>query len=276
MKTRTLFYSFLISSAFGYQANAQIIHNPLDPDEVIDIIVGTGNNVKMDLDGDSQDDVLFVYTNYPSFGIWNIGITQIDTSDVKIEILYDASIPPSQIGDYYAKQLIANADISATALYTNDYPQIGDIYNANFTNQTGKYIGFRLVSGSDFQYGWMSVELSGTGDYTFTIKEFAYQSTPNTAIKAGETSTVGIVYHDFSENHMSFYPNPAKDVIRLKSSKDSQLDLVNVYNLEGQLIKTWNYVSMPTELDMSFLRSGTYLIQARSDNNMFQELLIIE
>ncbi len=276
MKTIRRAFSLIICLACAFWGSAQITHNPLDPDMEIFMAVGTGDNVKMDIDNDGQEDILIVYTNYPSFGIWNIGMTQIDTNNVKFELQYDPTMPPSQIGDYYARQLEANADISSVGLYTNDYPQIGDIYNPNFTNQTGKYIGFRLVSGSDYLYGWMSVELSGSTAYSFTIKEYAYQTSPNTAINAGETGTVGIVHQKFSEQSISMFPNPANQFVNINQSDNEVIDQLDILNIDGKVVHTINNLEGKSTIDISFLQSGTYIVVAKKNETYFREMLLVE
>jgi hypothetical protein len=53
------------------------------------------------------------------------------------------------------------------------------------------YVGARLVNGADYYYGWFSVNSSlSSSPKTITIDGFAFESTPNTAILAGDTGVL--------------------------------------------------------------------------------------
>lgn len=50
-----------------------------------------------------------------------------------------------------------------------------------------KYLGFRVGNQGNFRYGWFKVSVAGANQpYTFTVKSYGYQNTPNTPIAAGD------------------------------------------------------------------------------------------
>lgn len=65
------------------------------------------------------------------------------------------------------------------------------VANGPWANQTG-YLGFEFVSHSQTYFGWAHLKVTASGIYgdgeTGYISEFAYETDPNTAIKAGETA----------------------------------------------------------------------------------------
>ena len=69
----------------------------------------------------------------------------------------------------------------------------------------------------------------------------------------------GVVASDFS-----FYPNPVKDVLNL--SYDQNISDVAVFNLLGQQVITKSINAASTQIDMSGLAAGSYLVKVTSEN----------
>lgn len=260
-KTSTLFFSLALFLS-ATLAQGQITYKDLNPDVVVNIDIGTFNSEKMDIDGDQSDDFNIISTNYPSFSIWNVGIQQIDTLNPKVEFLVDKSIAPSQIGDHYVKILSANDPIGPSADYSFDYPQIGDIYNNHFLGQGPRYMGFRIRSGSDYKYGWMAVELSGTADYVLTIRELAYNNTVNTAINASSGS-LGIDDQDLPQLLVDVYPNPSADGLNIDCKEQCNLEEIKIYQTDGKLMYEANKPELPLAVPATEWESGHYIIHMR-------------
>lgn len=266
MKTFKQISLFVALMAFANYGKAQILYTDLNPDVVFNVAAESFNNLRMDMDGDSQDDIRLDCYNYPSFGLWNLGFFQIDTANPKMEIVYDNSLPQSPIGDYYVLQLSQGDAINSSSNYSSDYPQVGDVYNSNFNGATSKYIGFRLKSGSDYKYGWMLVELTGSSDLTFTLKEYAYQNTVNTAINAGESNAVGITHVEVPQLKVNAYPNPASDqlTVELESETQEAIESISIYSVEGKLVSQIIDPELPLQVDLSALNSGLYILDVKS------------
>lgn len=69
----------------------------------------------------------------------------------------------------------------------------------------------------------------------------------------------------------SIYPNPFEDVIHIESSENTRIDLIKIYNHQGQLVKE-TYENK--QLNLSELESGFYLIQVLSNGRSFSKSLI--
>ena len=264
----------LCAIAFSYSSFSQVRYTDFDPDETIQMPVATGDRIDFDVDGDNSDDFSFSYTNYPSFGIWNLGIVQLDTNNPKIEIMIDNTTGQSQIGDYYVKQLNAGETVSASAQYSDDYPQIADIYAPNFQGQTGKYLAFRLKKGNDYQYGWMAVEFAGTADYTCTISEMAYEETNNKEIEVGQKQSVGIEEGSFEAAGLSLYPNPSNGLYYIQNSKGKDVEEVKIYNINGSLIERIAPTSWPLQINAETWEKGSYILQILAEDQSYQRLLV--
>lgn len=67
----------------------------------------------------------------------------------------------------------------------------------------------------------------------------------------------------FDNTSFSYYPNPVKDVLNLSYSKN--IDKVQVINLIGQEVITKSINATTSEVDMSNLPSGTYIVKVTAD-----------
>jgi Concanavalin A-like lectin/glucanases superfamily/Secretion system C-terminal sorting domain/Purple acid Phosphatase, N-terminal domain len=68
---------------------------------------------------------------------------------------------------------------------------------------------------------------------------------------------------NFSKNNLEviFYPNPVKDVLNIKSN--SELKSVEIYNLQGQKVKSSNQ----KQTNVSDLASGIYMVRIQDEND---------
>ena len=98
------------------------------------------------------------------------------------QVLFDAA------GTYPAK-LSLNDSISGTGIWkAGNYDPLSELGKGNWvTNAEDKYLGFRRKQGTDWQYAWLEMSVA-PGAASFTVKEWAYQTTLNKSVKAGQIS----------------------------------------------------------------------------------------
>ena len=70
----------------------------------------------------------------------------------------------------------------------------------------------------------------------------------------------------FDNASFSYYPNPVKDVLNLSYNKN--ISKVAVYNLVGQEVATKSINANQSQIDMSNLSRGTYLVKVTADNQV--------
>ena len=275
MKNTKHIFSFLSMITLVGGMQAQIVYTDLSPDDEHAMPVGSGTTIPFDVDGDNVDDFEFSYTNYPSFGIWNLGIVPIDPNSPTTDIVIDMSVPKSQIGDFYVMALSKDDEVSANSDYANDYPQIGDIYNGNMHGQTGKYIGFRIKAGNDYKYGWMALEFSGPDDLKLVISEFAYEDTPGKSIKAGQKqSTVGIEQLNLTAGGFNFFPNPTSTKLTINNTNATAVQLINIYSIQGSLVKQLFTPAFPMNIATDDWDSGAYFIEVVAEGKVYRDRVI--
>jgi hypothetical protein len=92
----------------------------------------------------------------------------------------------------------SNAEIGPGARWSTDSFETGfNVYKYGYENKKPNFqngfIGFRSQVGSDYYYGWLEVTWSNGSGWggVFNILSGAYESTPNTMIKAGDTTGGG-------------------------------------------------------------------------------------
>jgi hypothetical protein len=75
-------------------------------------------------------------------------------------------------------------------------------------------------------------------------------------------------------NAIQMYPNPTSNQVRLQS--DLRLEQVSVRNLLGQLVHQARPLSYDTQLNLSQLPQGVYLISVETPEGIWQQKLIKE
>lgn len=85
-------------------------------------------------------------------------------------------------------------------------------------------------------------------------------------------SSSGTGVEAYQQKNLEFYPNPASDVISLKTTKLQQARL-HIYSISGKLLLN-KPVQEQQRVDVSRLEAGIYLIKVFSENNVYQAKLL--
>jgi hypothetical protein len=142
-----------------------------------------------------------------------------------------------------------------------------------WSSATNKYLALKLIVGTNTYYGWARFDLLEISS-SFTIKDYAYNSTPNACIQAGKTN----VSTDQNLNkNISIYPNPFITSTTIKSIENLKNATMTIYNAYGKVLKQIKNISGQTiDLLRNKLPSGMYIIRITEENKMIGvEKLII-
>ena len=74
---------------------------------------------------------------------------------------------------------------------------------------------------------------------------------------------VGIDEESFSTN---IYPNPVSSNLTIETNRIVENTIVNIYNQLGMLVSTMELDSYRSTIDMSYYKSGNYILIISSDN----------
>ena len=88
---------------------------------------------------------------------------------------------------------------------------------------------------------------------------------------------LGVADQDTADASFLIYPNPAKDVVQVKTI-DMQSDKVQIrlFSINGKLIKSKIISSSSTEIDVRGLASGSYVIVVENGNKISSQKLLIQ
>lgn len=124
---------------------------------------------------------------------------------------------------------------------------------------TDKYLALKLIVGSNTYYGWVRLDLVATST-SFTIKDYAYNSTPNACIQTGQT--VSGINENTSKTGFSIFPNPFISSTTIRTIDNLNNASLAVCNSYGQMVKQVNNISGQTvSLSRDNLPIGLYFIR---------------
>ena len=145
-----------------------------------------------------------------------------------------------------------NASFGSLVVYDNC--QYGNWCTAN-----DKFLGLRFtINGSDIHYGWAKLDVDAA-TLSWTLKEFAFNSTPNELIKAGQT-VLGLDNNQFST---------IKIVALNKSIALSNLPQhtdYKVFNMSGQTVMDGKIMSQSHVIEANTLANGIYIIELQASD----------
>ncbi len=143
-----------------------------------------------------------------------------------------------------------------------------------WAGETNKYLALKLIEGTNTYYGWARLDLPATST-SFTIKDYAYQSTPNACIQSGQT-ILGI-NDNSKKNIFSIIPNPFISSTTIQTIGNLKHATLTIYNSYGQALKQVKNISGQTvSLSRDNLPSGLYFIRLTEGNKIIaSEKLII-
>lgn len=74
---------------------------------------------------------------------------------------------------------------------------------------------------------------------------------------------------DFNKNNVSVYPNPASDSLNIKSTNNSTIKSINIYDLKGSTVLTVDDLKVSnSKISINSLQSGIYMVKVTSNNGV--------
>jgi hypothetical protein len=158
-----------------------------------------------------------------------------------------------------------------------------DIYVAAY-NSNGNALWAKGVGGQDYDYG-MGICSNTSGDVyvtgyfgTYSINFGSTTVTNNGSYDvflAKLSSTVGIEEHFNVNDYLIIYPNPSKDIINIRLSKNISNGKLNIFNMIGENVYSDIFNGMHNTINCKF-NSGIYLIQLTDGKEIWTEKIIKE
>ena len=139
-----------------------------------------------------------------------------------------------------------------------------------------KYLALKLIVGTNTYYGWVRIDIL-SNSASFTIKDYAYESTPNACIQSGQNNLDTIKYSN--KKLISIFPNPFQDTTTIQANSNLKNATLNMYNSYGKIVKQVNNLSGQTIcLSRGTLSSGLYFIKLTEENKVIavEKILITD
>ena len=148
--------------------------------------------------------------------------------------------------------------------------------SGNWLGQTDKYLALKLNVGTNTYYGWVRLDVVATAT-SFTVKDYAYESTPNTCIVTGEIP-LGISENSI-KNYLSIAPNPFHDATTIQTSGNFGAGTLTIYDVFGQVLSNQVMSSDETiTFSREHLPSGIYYVSLTAANKVIgiEKLVLID
>ena len=180
------------------------------------------------------------------------------------------SIGPYNVGFIYPFALDSGAIISGGQnTWLNQYYDfdIGinflnydNCYFGEWCDVQDKFIGVQFKIGANTHYGWARLDV-GTSGLSWTIKDYAYNMTPNAPILAGQTTSLSIDDNVFSKIKVVAL-NKSIGLYNLLESAN-----YNIYNMTGQEVLKGTTDSRDFVIETPTLSSGVYVLELTDTNS---------
>lgn len=148
-----------------------------------------------------------------------------------------------------------------------DAPETKDIlgYNVYYSFESGAYEMIAFIDETAY-----TATSPGQGLHNFYVTAVYNDG------ESGPSNTVSFLITDIEEqsaDQLLIYPNPVSDVIYLNS--EELIKSVSVYNYDGRLMLSHEVGKKQSEVQVSDLHSGIYLIRVETENNTITQRIII-
>lgn len=253
---------FLLTAAvamIAIAATGQIVYTDITDVSATIAAPNVGEFVAIDFNNDGTEEYNF---RWDVFGndMWFLHITFGNDNEINRKEGWTNM-------ETYVEPMNANDAITADADWGNSFPEpfIADSFDTNFKGLGDRYIGTKFTINGNVHYGWTLVSFDD--NMLFTVKSYAYESTPNTPLNAGETgNTAGT--ESVTENLVKIYPNPAQSTFTLEGIQHFDIKTVTVNDLNAR--KTTEIVTQGNALqsiDISGLQPGVYILNISGDSD---------
>ena len=281
--------AFIITAMlFSASANAQIVYTDVIPDNKID---STNIVYHLDLNNDGITDYNITYTTLTQSitcgGVfirtsYIIEVAPLDSNEVGRDVISSNGFPTalllnSPIDDTLFTWLNGGSRALAVKGWTCggwNMNQLITYFACNFLNANSKYLALRLHVASQVYYGWVRLSVA-SGVTNAIIFDYAYNSSPNQPILAGQTAT-GIIENSFASS-INLFPNPAANNLTITLESSSKKVEVTIADITGKIIySTTARETQKIEVNTKDYSAGVYVVQIQTADFIGTKKLVVK
>ncbi|MBN1115686.1 MAG: T9SS type A sorting domain-containing protein [Bacteroidales bacterium] len=163
-------------------------------------------------------------------------------------------------------------------------PWHGLISDALFAEELWNYvnknaIGFDvIVNDNDGEQGSRECQLTwdADGEDDDELEDNAWYDTRTFGILKLSNKSNCVAYtqaNDYKADDNYIFPNPANEYLFIKNN--SEIESIEIYSIQGQLIKKVNRNILATGIDLSGILQGEYIIKIHTRNTTINEKLVV-
>ena len=268
-------------TAIAGVANAQIVYTDINPDQ---LVTGNGDMYSLDVDNDGTVDfslsTLVVSTSYtygPTVNVnlaYNAGVIAPAAGN-SMMTTYSSGIANVPVGSAIGSSGSFSTSsgflgYSVTYSITGGISQTGSFNGGNFINGEG-FVGLKFQSGGNTHYGWARVEMVDSAS-VLSVKDYAFESTPNTAINAGETASGPVGIADLENNVVI---NNLNNQLKVEAAQNLTNGLINVVSMSGKQVISKSFTSNLERIDLNDLSTGIYMVNVNSDEGVINKKIYV-
>jgi hypothetical protein len=244
----------------GSAANAQVTYTDVNPDVVADSL----NPYAIDFNNDATPDLVFVvqhvnqlFSGYTivgayAYGFLPAGLPVANPADSATAVL-DCGVAVASQPLFYGG---ANGGTAAfgydLVVQPINYPLSGGAW----LGLSDKYLGVKFTAASGTHYGWVKLSVAANAE-TITVKEYAFNATPDAAISTCQTAGIENVSIDDKVTIKTTLNDATVNV-----TPDLVGGAINLISMTGQVVRTISINDVNTTISFEGVESGIYSVVA--------------
>ena len=278
-------YATIVASVVAADASSQVVYTNIQDTS----LVNNGDFFDIDFNNDGINDVTINLTNsqysttFSSISIYvnlkSASMSGATSNEVNASFTSGTS---SSVSVYEVAALNNNQVINnLNSWYSYGYlggdatiqigTQTSSIAIGQFPGQGQKFAGVRFFIGNNLHYGWVRLDMSASSD-TVTIFDFAYDTTANAAILAGDTGlAVGI--GEVNTQLVDYYATEAE--LRFPKRLEESTEVL-VYDLKGQLQERGRIPAGSEFYSLKRDYNGIYIVELNTTDGVVRKKLWLD
>ncbi|MBX7140685.1 MAG: T9SS type A sorting domain-containing protein [Chitinophagales bacterium] len=265
-------YSAMVAPtmAIAGLANAQVVYTDVDPDFELTADPGTPQGTVLDLNDDGVAD--FTLAVFSSTSAGGPGGPLNLAGAAPYSANGNGVMGYTSGGFYYPSALDANTMIDDNADFWSYFGFYGTLVwyylggagtFGQWSNVEDKYMGVRFLDGSsNVHYGWIRMDVEDNS-IQITLKDFAYEDTPDKGILAGSTISLGVNTVNLA-NNFGIFSYERNVFIQAPANLKGSMT-VSITDMTGKTLLEQTYTDSNVKIPMKDFASGIYLVKATKD-----------
>ncbi|MEO8149178.1 MAG: T9SS type A sorting domain-containing protein [Bacteroidia bacterium] len=278
-------YAFIVTAMlFSTSANAQIVYTDVNPDSTITCSGSSCTKLyNLDLNNDANNDFIITVLHNNPVPWWTSQASASPLNDDAVKATlgsFNHSIP-LQFNDVIDSNVLLNQAWQTSGPCWMNYCDLSIPCSggAQWNNLSDYYLGLRLLQSGQTYYGWVRLRVDVTGGHaSVIIRDYAYNSIPNQAILAGQTTATGISPLSFGDGlRVRLFPNPANNLLTIALGSNNKKVDVTITDITGKIIyKTSAFEAQKIEVNTKDFAKGIYALQIQTADFMVTKKLVVE